>query len=341
MPISSTHSSKLLIATLVIIGLLGINIGLHTELFSDVIEQHIFIHLSLPMLITAILVGSALAMSSAALQIVLNNPLADPGIIGISSGASLCAGIVIIGGILPSSAFIWGLPVACFTGALVSSGLIYVLAKRLALTHSAVILAGIAISTVCAAALAWLYIFGDAQATRNLTFWLMGSFQHASYPILAVAGIIISIGLSALYYRSGALNSLYLGDVNAQLLGIDPQRLTRIVLVICALLVGVSVSIAGSIAFVGLLVPHILRRLYGSDNRLIIPLSGLVGAGLMLVIVTVNQILDGVVLPVSLLTASIGGPIFVWVLFKGHQSSGLHPAMPQTLTTPSTSKGRN
>jgi iron complex transport system permease protein len=319
LPVSSTPSTPLFIVIAIIVGLLGINASLHSQLFIDPVEQHIFFNLSLPMLITAVLVGSALAMSSAALQVVLNNPLADPGIIGISSGASLCAGIVIIGGVLPSSSLIWGLPLACFTGALLSSGLIYLLAKRLALTHSAVILAGIAISTVCAAALAWLYIFGDAQASRNLTFWLMGSFQHASYPILAVAGGIILLGIGALNYHRSALNSLYLGDINAQLLGIDPQRLTRVVLVICALLVGVSVSIAGSIAFVGLLVPHILRRIFGSDNRLIIPLSGLVGAALMLVIVTVNQLLNGVDLPISLLTASIGGPIFVWVLFQGQQ----------------------
>lgn len=319
MPVPSIQSTPLFIAIAVIVGLLGINVSLHSQLLTDAVEQHIFINLSLPMLMTALLVGSALAMSSAALQVVLNNPLADPGIIGISSGASLCAGIVIIGGVLPSSSLIWGLPLACFTGALLSSGLIYLLAKRLALTHSAVILAGIAISTVCAAALAWLYIFGDAQATRNLTFWLMGSFQHASYPILAVAGGITLLGIGALSYHRSALNSLYLGDINAQLLGIDPQRLTRVVLVICALLVGVSVSIAGSIAFVGLLVPHILRRIFGSDNRLIIPLSGLVGAALMLVIVTVNQLLNGVDLPISLLTASIGGPIFVWVLFQGQQ----------------------
>ncbi|MDG1122836.1 MAG: iron chelate uptake ABC transporter family permease subunit [Glaciecola sp.] len=317
MPVSSIQSAPVFIAIAVIVGLLGLNVGLHSQLLTDVVEQHIFINLSLPMLITAVLVGSALAMSSAALQVVLNNPLADPGIIGISSGASLCAGIVIIGGVLPASELIWGLPLACFAGALLSSGLIYLLAKRLALTHSAVILAGIAISTVCAAALAWLYIFGDAQATRNLTFWLMGSFQHASYPILAIAGGILILGIGALCLQRNALNSLYLGDINAQLLGIEPQRLTRVVLVICALLVGVSVSIAGSIAFVGLLVPHILRRIFGSDNRLIIPLSGLVGAALMLVIVTVNQLLNGVDLPISLLTASIGGPIFVWVLFKG------------------------
>jgi iron complex transport system permease protein len=319
LPVPSIQPAPLFIAVAVIVGLLAVNVGLHSQLLTDAVEQHIFINLSLPMLLTAVLVGSALAMSSAALQVVLNNPLADPGIIGISSGASLCAGIVIIGGVLPASALIWGLPLACFTGALLSSGLIYLLAKRLALTHSAVILAGIAISTVCAAALAWLYIFGDAQATRNLTFWLMGSMQHATYPILAIAGGIIILGISALSYHRSALNSLYLGDINAQLLGVEPQRLTRVVLVICALLVGVSVSIAGSIAFVGLLVPHILRRIFGSDNRLIIPLSGLVGAALMLVIVTVNQLLNGVDLPISLLTASIGGPIFVWVLFQGQQ----------------------
>ncbi|MEN8822988.1 MAG: iron chelate uptake ABC transporter family permease subunit, partial [Glaciecola sp.] len=144
----------LLCALLAVLLLIGLNLFAHPSLLSDSVEQHIFMQLSLPIMITAILVGSALSMSSATLQVVLNNPLADPGIIGISSGASLCAGIVIIGGILPSSALMWGLPIACFIGALVSSALIFRLAQRLKLTHAGVILAGIAISTVCAAVLA-------------------------------------------------------------------------------------------------------------------------------------------------------------------------------------------
>lgn len=307
----------LLCALLAVLLLIGLNLFAHPSLLSDSVEQHIFMQLSLPIMITAILVGSALSMSSATLQVVLNNPLADPGIIGISSGASLCAGIVIIGGILPSSALVWGLPIACFIGALVSSALIFRLAQRLKLTHAGVILAGIAISTVCAAVLAWLYILGDAQATRNLTFWLMGSFDHTHYPILGVAGTALILGMTVLIRERSHLNALYLGHHNAQLLGVEPKHLTRKLLIVCALLVGVSVSIAGSIAFVGLLVPHILRRLLGRDNRLIIPLSGMVGAALMLVIVNINHLLSGVILPVSLLTATIGGPIFIYVLYQG------------------------
>ncbi len=315
-----TSNPILLAAVFVVVALL-INVFLHPNLLTASLEQYIFVQLSLPMLITAMLVGAALAMSSASLQIVLHNPLADPGIIGISSGASLLAGVVIIGQFVPSSALIWGLPLACFVGALFSSGLIYWLAKRLHLSHSAVILSGIAISTMCGAILAWLYILGDAQSVRNLTFWLMGSFQHASYPILFVAGLLIVMGIVGLYRKRSALNSLYLGEQNARLLGINPQQLTRHILILCALLVGVSVSIAGSIAFVGLLVPHILRRVWGNDNRLIIPLSGLVGAGLMLLIVNINMLLAGTVLPISLLTASIGGPIFIYVLCTNHSLS--------------------
>lgn len=313
----------LLLAVSIVVILVMLNLFSHPALLSNPVEQHIFVQLSLPVLITAILVGSALSMSSATLQVLLNNPLADPGIIGISSGASLSAGIIIIGGVLPSSELVWGLPVACFIGALLSSILIFRLAQRLKLTHAAVILAGIAISTVCAAALAWLYLLGDAQATRNLTFWLMGSFQHTHYPILAVAGSALIFGMTLLVRQRSHLNALYLGEHNAQLMGVEPRRLTRQLLVVCALLVGVSVSIAGSIAFVGLLVPHILRRLLGRDNRLIIPLSGAVGAALMLVIVNINYFLSGVILPVSLLTASIGGPIFIYVLYRG-QMLGSH-----------------
>lgn len=294
-----------------------LNLFSHPAILSDPVEQHIFMQLSLPVLLTAILVGSALSMSSATLQVLLNNPLADPGIIGISSGASLSAGMLIVGGIIPSSALVWGLPVACFIGALLSSLLIFRLAQRLQLTHAAVILAGIAISTVCAAALAWLYLFGDAQATRNLTFWLMGSFEHTHYPILGIAGSALVFGMILLLRERSHLNALYLGEHNAHLIGVEPRLLTRKLLIICALLVGVSVSVAGSIAFVGLLVPHILRRLLGRDNRLIIPLSGTVGAALMVLIVNINTALSGVILPVSLLTASIGGPIFIYVLYRG------------------------
>lgn len=290
--------------------------------YTSDIEQHIFINIRLPVLLTAIGVGSAISISSAALQILLRNPLADPGIIGISAGASLMAAIVLLTGsitFLPGafdSVAYYVLPIACFIGALLSSFIIYALARKLQASVSAVILAGIGISTIAGAIIGWLFMYAPPQSIKNLSFWLMGSLQNTNFTSLAFALPIISISAILLMMQGKKLNYLYLGGASAQLKGVDPIQFERKILILTALLVGTSVSIAGSIAFIGLLIPHFVRQLVGHDNRIVLPISGLMGATLLIITALINEWLFSMIVPVSMLTATIGGPLFIYSLLK-------------------------
>lgn len=277
---------------------------------------YIYWQLTLPSLVTAAVVGAALAAASACLQVLLRNPLADPGIIGITSGASLMATVVFTTSLLPLAWSQWWLSLVCFIGALCSTGLILWFAKRLPGFTVAIILAGILVSTIASALMAWLYIFAEPQALRQLTFWLMGSFSYQQGPTLLVLTPIALTLMVWLCRQAPLLNLLYFGGQFAQLKGINVPRKRIQIIVVVALLVGLSVSMAGSIAFVGLLVPHWVRLRYGYDNQQVISLSAMVGALLMLLIVNIHVLLANVELPISLLTASIGGPLFLWLLFK-------------------------
>ncbi|RPJ68846.1 iron ABC transporter permease [Alteromonas sediminis] len=281
------------------------------------VTWHIILHLQLPLVITASLVGASLASGAAALQIVLKNPLADPGIIGITSGASLSAATLIL--LVPSGAlayFHYWLPLACFAGAMLSTLLIARIAHKLQLLDAAVILAGIGISTVAGAIVAWLYLFSDAQAMRNLTFWLMGSLHQADWWVLAVAAPLMLTSVIVLIKQGRPLNQWYLGEMAAKSVGVNVQRFSALILVCVAVAVGAAVSVAGSVAFIGLMVPHLLRLKLGHDNRLIVPASALTGACLLLLVVCLNSLLTTTLLPVSLVTASLGGPIFLYLLVK-------------------------
>jgi ABC-type Fe3+-siderophore transport system permease subunit len=286
------------------------------------IEQHIFVNIRLPVLLTATAVGGAISISAAALQILLRNPLADPGIIGISAGASLMAAIVLLTGsvtLLPSnveSLSYYVLPIACFIGALLSSFMIYALARKLQASMSAVILAGIGISTIAGAIIGWLFIYAPPQSIKNLSFWLMGSLHNTNFTSLGFALPIIGISMALLIMQGQKLNWLYLGGASAQLKGIDPVRFERKILALAALLVGVSVSIAGSIAFIGLLIPHFVRQLVGHDNRLVLPVSALMGASLLIMTAIINEWLFDMIVPVSMLTATLGGPLFIYSLLR-------------------------
>ncbi len=292
-----------------------------TWLSSD-IERHIILNIRLPVLLTAIAVGSAIALSSAALQVLLRNPLADPGIIGISAGASLMAAIVLLTGSLTLASSqtealsYYILPIACFVGALMSSFVIYALARRLRSSMSAVILAGIGISTIAGAIIGWLFIYAPPQSIKNLSFWLMGSLHNTNYTSLAFALPIIMISGTLLLCQGTKFNWLYLGASAAQLKGIDPIKFERKVLILAALLVGTAVSIAGSIAFIGLLIPHFVRQIIGHDNRVVLPVSAIMGAVLLIMTALINEWLFDMIVPVSMLTATIGGPLFIYSLVK-------------------------
>lgn len=293
------------------------------EPFSDAVEHTILLQLRLPVVLTAMFVGAALAVSSAVLQILLRNPLADPGIIGITSGASLCAALVLLlGGTFVVANIHYVLPIVCFAGALLSTFLIGAIAKRLPDVSTAIILTGIAISTLCGAVIAWLFLFSDAQSLRNLTFWLMGSLHQSDWTILSIALPLMTVLISYSIVQGRKLNWYYFGDNDALLSGLNVKVFSRNMLICSAVLVGAAVSIAGSIAFVGLLVPHLLRNFFGFNNQFILPASALVGAILMLLVVLFSSAFGGISIPVSMITATLGGPIFLFSIIKTSKYSG-------------------
>ncbi|MFT5282415.1 MAG: iron complex transport system permease protein, partial [Yoonia sp.] len=259
----------------------------------------------------------------------LNNPLADPGIIGISSGASLMAALFLVFvsslGIMPTQILythsIYLLPVLCFIGACLSGILIYIVAKKIGHSVASFILAGIAISTAFSALVGWIYLVAPPQALQSLTFWLMGSLQYTNYQSLSVALPIMMFGLFMLAKSAAQLNILYLGEHAALTSGVKAKALQTKVFVCVALLVGLSVSIAGSIAFLGLLVPHAVRKLHGYDNTKVFLYSGLLGAIVITLCALLNEYLFNTAVPLSMLTASIGAPLFIYVLFNKRKFS--------------------
>nr|WP_136251977.1 iron ABC transporter permease [Ningiella ruwaisensis] len=286
------------------------------------IERHILIQLKVPVLLTAWLVGAAICSASASLQVLLRNPLADPGIIGITSGASLmAAAVLLLSGSVLSLSFIpvldiYLLPIACFTGAFVSALLIFYMARWMGGSVSSVILAGIAISTLCSALVGWMFLVAPPNSLQNLTFWLMGSLNNSNYTTLSISAILIVFALVFLIRIGPSLNRLYLGEQNAILSGVNTRTLQTRVIILVSILVGVSVSVAGSIAFLGLLVPHFVRRIHGNNNQIVMPISALIGASVMVLCAIFNTHFSSVSLPISMLTASIGAPLFIYIMLK-------------------------
>jgi ABC-type Fe3+-siderophore transport system permease subunit len=298
--------------------------------WQDNIERYIVLNIKLPVVLTAILVGAAICVSAASLQVLLRNPLADPGLIGISSGASLVAACLILTGALSSitntlsdySATLSGflqtyiLAFACFVGAICSAFLIMKLAKRLMNTQSAVILMGIGISTIAGAIIGWLYLIAPPNAIKSLTFWLMGSLHNTDINMLLLVSPLFVLGIVYLLYSAKHLNLLYLDANSARLNGLNVEKFERKVLIVSAMLVGLSVSIAGSIAFLGLLVPHFVRAIIGHDNRHVLLMSVILGAAFLVLTALFNEVLFVNLVPLSMITASVGGPLFIVALLR-------------------------
>ncbi len=292
-------------------------------------EIYIASSIQLPIILTAILVGMSISAGSAALQVSLNNPLADPSIIGISSGASVMAAFYLLvlapasklSGILSVEYSSLWLPIFCFIGACISGGLIYFLATRLGRSMASFILAGIAISTLASGIVGWLYLLAQPQALQGLSFWLMGSLSQTSFKALSVALPVLLLALGNLLRLAKEINLLYLGETQASLSGVNTKRLQTEVFLTVAVLVGVSVSIAGSIAFLGLLVPHIVRKIHGYENHKVFSTSALLGAIILVMCAIINEYAFDYHVPLSMLTASFGAPFFIYVLLSKRQSS--------------------
>lgn len=284
----------------------------------------------LPRTVLAMLVGAALAVSGAALQGLFRNPLADPGLIGVSGGASLAAVIVIVLGDTVFSGLsemfgVYTLPLAAFVGALVTTLIVARIAtSRFGTSMTTLLLAGLAIGIVTGAGTGVLTFIADDAQLRSLIFWSMGSLGGATWDRVIAAGVLILLALAFIPFAIKALNALLLGESEARHLGIDVERTKRWVIIMSALAVGASVAVAGMIGFVGLIVPHIVRLALGPDHRYLLPASALFGALFLLVADMFSRtVIAPAELPIGLITTLIGGPLFITLIVMRAKRSGM------------------
>ncbi|RRW72551.1 iron ABC transporter permease [Pantoea dispersa] len=287
---------------------------------SDLAWQ-IWLTIRLPRVLLAVLTGMALAVSGAVMQGLFRNPLADPGLLGISSGAGLAVALsVVLPVSLPPLLALWLPSLAAFAGSLVVTLLIFSFSRLAQGQLARLLLVGIAINALCGAAVGVLSWLSNDQQLRQLSLWGMGSLSSAQWPSLLVCALLMVPALLLLQTRARRLNLLQLGEEDAHYLGVDVKRTQRQLLVLSALLVGTAVAVSGIIGFVGLVVPHVMRFCLGSDHRWLLPGAALAGAILLLLADTLARtVVIPAEMPVGLLTSLLGGPWFLWQILRQHR----------------------
>jgi len=287
-------------------------------------EKMILSAIRFPRVVLAALVGACLASCGAVMQGLFRNPLADPSLIGVSSGASAGAGFVIVfGGIwLQSSSFL-GLTLIAF-GATLGGALAVILVYRLSTSATGtsvptMLLVGIAISALAGALNGIFSFLADNEMLRRMSLWQMGSLDAANWHRVGIAGFAFALLMSSLPRHSQALNALLLGESEARHLGINVERVKQRIILFTAIGIGISVAVAGMISFVGLVVPHIVRMIIGPDHRHLVPSSAIAGALLLVIADSFARVIVAPAeLPTGILTALLGVPFFFWLLIKNH-----------------------
>ncbi len=283
----------------------------------------IVLDVRLPRTVLAILVGAATAVAGAVMQGLFRNPLADPGIVGVSSGAALAAALWIVlgasalGGALGVAAGL-GLPLAAFAGGLLATGVLQLIATREGRTSVVVVLlAGIALTGFTSAMTGLLIFVSSDQELRDFTFWMLGSLGGATWIKVALA-LPFAVGLAVLAARlARGLDALALGEADAHYSGVAVERVKRTAMVGVAAGVGAAVAVSGVIAFFGLMVPHLVRLTLGAGHRLLLPIAALTGAGLLtLADIFARTVAAPAELPLGVVTAAVGAPMMLWLLMR-------------------------
>ncbi|WP_061238755.1 iron ABC transporter permease [Ectopseudomonas composti] len=277
-------------------------------------QDSIVWQLRAPRVLLGALVGAGLALVGTALQAVTRNPLADPHLLGVSSGAAFGAVIVVL--YLGEFAGLLSLPLAAFVGALASMLLVLAIASRGGrLESDRLLLAGVAVSFVMMAASNLLLYLGNPHAASSVLFWMLGGLGLARWELLWLPALCLALAMTLLLGLGRALNALMAGEQSAVSLGLEPRRVRLLVFVVVSLLTGVLVSLSGAIGFVGLMLPHVARFLVGAEHRRVLPVAALLGAlFLVWVDVAARTWLAPQDLPIGIVTAAIGGVFFVALL---------------------------
>lgn len=304
----------------------SINALLPDVLQTQEIPSHITLvvqQIRLPRTLLAISVGAILAITGVVMQGLFRNPLADPGIIGVSAGASLGAAIAIV--LFSSLAqnypllLLFGtVPLFSFLGGAITTIIVYKLGTNAYGTSvTMMLLAGVAVGALSGAGLGLMNYYADDQALRDLSLWTMGSLAGANMEGLILSFSALVILFTLFYKEANSLNALLLGESEAKHLGIRVQSLKRRLILLAAAGVGITVSLAGMIGFIGLIVPHLGRMLIGPNHKLLLPISMLIGALLLLVAdIIARTLVAPLDMPVGIVTALLGAPFFIWLLIQ-------------------------
>ncbi|OLB57020.1 MAG: heme ABC transporter permease [Nitrospirae bacterium 13_2_20CM_2_62_8] len=283
----------------------------------------ILLQVRLPRVLLGFMVGGSLAGVGVGLQALLRNPLADPYVLGISSGAALGAAVAILFGIGTTGVAIHALPLCAFAGGLMAIVLVY----RIAATYGrlpihTLLLAGVILNAILSALIMFITSIMDPNRSFSVMFWLMGTLAAPDYPAMAVLLLYLVVGGSILLWQTPSLNLLTLGEESASSLGVEVETVKRTVFFTSALLTGAAVSMSGMIGFVGMVIPHAVRMVVGADHRLLLPASALVGGTFLVAADTVARtVLAPAEIPVGIVTALGGGPLFIYLLV--YRKSGL------------------
>jgi len=277
-------------------------------------EELIIFSVRLPRIIFAGVVGASLSLGGVVFQAILRNPLADPYILGISGGSALGA---IIGIVIGAGSFYLGIPLLAFVGALATVFLVFAVAGsvRGPLSDNSLLLSGVVVNAFFSAAILFFLSIVNSMELHSITFWLMGDLSGASAKEICVAAVCLLTGFVLLYAQARKLNLIVQGEDTAQQLGVHVEKTKQRLLIITSLIISVAVSLAGIIGFVGIMAPHLMRLVFGSDHRLLLPVSALFGASFLIVADTIARIvLAPAELPVGVITALCGAPYFIFLL---------------------------
>ncbi|PYG00983.1 iron complex transport system permease protein [Georgenia satyanarayanai] len=308
--------------------LLG-GIGLHVDLPLDSVTgpRHpqgdaALWQVRFPRIALAVAVGAALAVAGALMQGVFGNPLAEPAIIGVSPGAAVGASLAIVTGLDVLGT--WTVPLAAFLAALVTTLLVYGLSRSGGRTEAlTLILTGVAVTAIASAVVAFNTFIASPTAREQIVFWQLGSLGGARWQAVAVVTPFVVVGIVVALLLARRLDLLALGDRSARHLGVNVERLRVVAIVVIALLVGAGVAFAGVIAFVGLVVPHLVRLVAGPGHRLLLPASAIGGALLLTVAdLVARTAIPFADLPLGMLTSVVGGPFFLWLMRRMRSTQG-------------------
>ncbi|MGH8577002.1 MAG: FecCD family ABC transporter permease [Gammaproteobacteria bacterium] len=301
-----------------IAGILAGTVGLPVEPVWRPWEATVLLDVRLPRVLVGMLVGASLALTGTALQGLFRNPLADSGVIGVSAGASLGAVIAIHLGI--AAKWIWALPGFAFIGAIGTAFAVYAIATRRGRTPvGTLLLAGVAVGSLNVSLISFVLALALAnyEIGRQMIFWLMGGLDGRTWDHVRIAAPLILFGAAVVAAHARDLDALLLGEIHASAVGVDVPRIRRRLIAATSLVVGAAVAVSGSIGFVGLVVPHILRLLVGPSHRRLLPISIIAGAGFVVVgDIVARTLIAPEEIRLGVITAAVGAPFFVFLLVR-------------------------